>query len=226
LQRAAEKTRTGGFKAVVFDFDGTLAELNIDFSAMRAAVLALVARYRIPAEGIGTLHILEMIEAAADRLALRSPEEASPFFQTARELIVGIEIDAAGKGTLFAGTRELLAELGRRSIRVGVVTRNCRAAVFTTFPDIDRYCQAVLTRDDTERIKPDPKHLTTALSFLGALPGDAAMVGDHPLDIQLGKAAGTFTIGVLSGHSTREALCGAGADLILPDASALLDNIP
>ena len=103
----------------------------------------------------------------------------------------------------------LLAELGRRSIRIGdrdeklPGRRSCR-----TFPDIDRYCQAVLTRDDTVRIKPHPEHLTTALSLLGAAPADAAMVGDHPLDIQLGREAGTFTIGVLSGHSTREALCG------------------
>jgi phosphoglycolate phosphatase len=159
-------------------------------------------------------------------VALRSPEEASPFSHAARQLIAGIEIEAASKGTLFAGTRELLAELGRRSIRIGVVTRNCRAAVCATFPDIDRYCQAVLTRDDTERIKPHPKHLTTALGLLATLPADAAMVGDHPLDIQLGRGAGTFTIGVLSGHSTREALCGAGADLILPAAYALLKNLP
>ena len=75
-------------------------------------------------------------------------------------------------------------------------------------------------------IKPHPEHLTTALSLLGASPADAAMVGDHPLDIQLGKETGTFTIGVLSGHSTREALSGAGADLILPDASHILKNIP
>jgi len=216
----------GPWKAVVFDFDGTLAKLNIDFAGMRAAVLGLIARYQIPAEGIGTLHILEMIEAAARRLGLRSPEEVSPFSHAARELIAGIEIDAARAGTLFTGTRGLLAELGRRSIGIGIVTRNCRAAVRTTFPDIDRYCQVVLTRDDTERIKPHPKHLTTALSLLGVLPADAAMVGDHPLDIQLGRGVGTFTIGVLSGHSTRESLCGAGADLILPDASALLNNIP
>ncbi len=216
----------GPFRAIVFDFDGTLAKLNIDFSGMRAAILDLIARYRIPAEGIMNLHILEMIEAAANRLALRSPDEASPFSHAAHALIAGIEIEAASKGTLFAGTKPLLTELVRRSIRIGVVTRNCRAAVSKTFPDIDHYCQAVLTRDDTEQIKPHPKHLTTALRLLGTLPADAAMVGDHPLDIQLGREAGTFTIGVLSGHSTREALCGAGADLILPDASSILNNIP
>lgn len=214
------------FKAIVFDFDGTLAELNIDFSGMRAVLLELIARYGIPTEGMTNLHILEMIEAAANRLAHHSPDEASSFSRIAHALITRIEVEAASRGTLFAGTKPLLTELGHRSIRIGVVTRNCRAAVSKAFPDIDRYCHAVLTRDDTERIKPHPEHLTTALSLLGALPADAAMVGDHPLDIQLGRQTGTYTIGVLSGHSTREALVGAGADLVLPDASSLLKNIP
>lgn len=193
---------------------------------MRTAVLAMITRYGVSSAGIMNLHILEMIEAAAARLAHDSPDEASPFSQAAHALIARIEIEAAGRGTLFACTKTLLAELGHRSIRVGVVTRNCRAAVLRTFPEIDGYCQAVLTRDDTSRIKPHPEHLTTALSLLGVSPADAVMVGDHPLDMQIGKETGTFTIGVLSGHSTRDALFGAGADLILPDASHILSNIP
>jgi len=216
----------GQWKAIVFDFDGTLAELNIDFSGMRAAVLELMARYRIPPEGIGNLHILEMIAAAVAHLAHRAPDQAPTFSHAAHTLIARIEIQAASKGALFAGTKTLLTGLARRSIRIGVVTRNCRAAVVRTFPDIDRYCHAVLTRDDAAQIKPHPEHLAAVLRMLGASPADAAMVGDHPLDMQLGKEAGTFTIGVLSGHSTREALSGAGADLILPDVSHILKNIP
>ena len=216
----------GQWKAIVFDFDGTLAELNIDFSGMRTAVLELMARYRIPPEGIGNLHILEMIAAAVAHLAYRTPDQAPTFSHAAHTLIARIEVQAASEGALFAGTKTLLTGLAGRSIRIGVVTRNCRAAVVRTFPDIDRYCHAVLTRDDAERIKPHPEHLTTVLRMLGASPADAAMVGDHPLDMQLGKEAGTFTIGVLSGQSTREALTGAGADLILPDVSHILKNIP
>jgi phosphoglycolate phosphatase len=216
----------GSWKATVFDFDGTLAKLNIDFSGMRAGILDLIAHYRIPAEGITTLHILEMIEAARTHLALHLPDEAPVFFHAAHAWITRIEIEAASEGALFAGTKTLLAELGRRSIRIGVVTRNCRAAVIKTFPDIDRYCQAVLTRDDACRVKPHPDHLLTALSLLGTHPADAVMVGDHPLDIQLGRKTGAYTIGVLSGHATREALLGAGADMILTDASYILKNIP
>ncbi|MHB8769782.1 MAG: HAD family hydrolase [Syntrophales bacterium] len=214
------------FRAIVFDFDGTLARLTIDFAGMRTAVLDLIARYPIPTDGLMNYHILEMVEEARTRIARLDRHGASAFFRSAHALIAAIEMEAARSGSLFAGTEELLAELGRRGIGVAVVTRNCRAAVVATFPAIDRTCRVVLTRDDTARIKPHPAHLLAALRALGTDPADAAMVGDHPLDIRLGREAGTFTIGVLSGHSTREALETAGADLVLPDAVSLLNATP
>jgi phosphoglycolate phosphatase len=48
------------------------------------------------------------------------------------------------------------------------------------------------------------------------------MVGDHPMDIQTGKDAGAFTIGVLTGYSGREALEQAGADMVLDTATDIL----
>jgi phosphoglycolate phosphatase len=219
-------TDPGSWKAIIFDFDGTLAQLNIDFSAMRAALLNLMSDYRIPAEGILNLHILEMVEAAGALLARRSPGDVSSFSHAAHKLIAKKEIEAANEGMLFDSTRPLLAALESRFIRTGVVTRNCRAAVIKTFPDIDRYCQAVMTRDDPCRTKPHPEHLMATLGLLRALPTEAAMVGDHPLDIQLGREAGTYTIGVLTGHSTKESLLQASADLILPDTSHILKIFP
>lgn len=209
------------FSAIVFDFDGTLAALNIDFAAMRTGVRELIARYPIATDGIVQLHILEMIQEATQRIMRVDPRGAAAFSQSAYALIAGIEMDAASRGALFPRTEELLLELARRKIGIGVVTRNCRAAVLRTFPAIDRYCQAVLTRDDTDLIKPHPAHLRTALRALGASPREAAMVGDHPLDMQLGRDAGASPIGVLTGHATREALAAAGADLILPDITHL-----
>ncbi len=214
------------WKAIVFDFDGTLAELNIDFTAMRADVLKLISRHRIPAEGIGSLHILEMIDAAAALLAAKRPEEADPFHRAAHALITAREIDAARRGGLFDTTRALLGELRGRSIGTGIVTRNCRAALVRIFPDIDSCVQTVLTRDDPLRVKPHPDHLKAALRALGVVPAAAAMVGDHPLDIQLAREAGTAAIGVLTGNSTREELLAARADLIIPNAAPILDTLP
>jgi histidinol phosphatase-like enzyme len=39
----------------------------------------------------------------------------------------------------------------------------------------------------TRRVKPHPEHLLTALKLLDVPPERAIMVGDHPMDITLGK---------------------------------------
>jgi phosphoglycolate phosphatase len=80
-------TTRASWKAIVFDFDGTLAKLNIDFTTMRSDVLDLISHHRIPAEGIRKLHILEMIDAAGVLLAAERPEEAAPFRHAAHALI-------------------------------------------------------------------------------------------------------------------------------------------
>jgi phosphoglycolate phosphatase-like HAD superfamily hydrolase len=67
--------------------------------------------------------------------------------------------------------------------------------------------------------------MRTALRILKASPDKAAMVGDHPIDIHLGRDAGAFTIGVLTGHSGREDFLAARADLILAKAPQILNYL-
>jgi len=61
---ASLKIRQTTIKAVIFDFDGTLAKLTIDFSKMRSDIEALVASYRIIPQELKTTFVLETIVAA------------------------------------------------------------------------------------------------------------------------------------------------------------------
>ena len=207
---------------MVFDFDGTLAELNIDFSAMRTALLKLMADTNLPGNGIAHLPILELMEAAGSQLAQRNPHLKQKFLDAALQIVTGIEMDAARRGRLYDGVRALLTELRARSIQIGVVTRNCRSAVYTVFPDIDWYCQAILAREDSPRVKPHPDHLRATLNVLGISPADAVMIGDHPMDIRLGRETGTDTIGVLTGSADRVTLLQERADLIIDHISDIM----
>jgi phosphoglycolate phosphatase len=72
------------------------------------------------------------------------------------------------------------------------------------------------------RFKPDPLHLTVALDRLGTPHDQGIIIGDHPLDIATGKAAGAMTGGVASGNTPLAELETAGADLVAPDAWLLL----
>ena len=98
---------------------------------------------------LSNLYILEMIKAAQKLISEMDPSKEEIFVEQAIALITKIEIEAAKEGELIGGTRDMLAELKRRNIKAGVVTRNCRAAVTTVFPDIFNYCGAVITREMT-----------------------------------------------------------------------------
>lgn len=214
------------FEAILFDYDGTLAVLNIDFAAMRQQLLAFTVAQGIAAPALHAFDILEMRDHATALLQAQQPEQAQRYAQDATQLIQAIEVEAAQRSGLLPGVPALLEALRLAGIGVGIVTRNCEAAVRVTFPQVDAYCQAFVPRDRVTQVKPHPAHLQAALATLGTPPARALMVGDGAMDIQAGKALGMFSIGVLSGTTSRAALVAQGADLVLESVVDLLPYLP
>jgi phosphoglycolate phosphatase len=166
--------------------------------------------------------VLEWLSWLEEHLGRANGAEARSFRQQAFALICSMEIEAARCGALFAFTRPLLKDLLLKGIKTAVITRNCNDAVRLVFPEIDHYCCAFLARDHVASPKPDAAHLVGALEVIGADPGTALMVGDHPIDIQTGKAARILTAGVFSGNASREDLLGAGADWVARNCEELI----
>ena len=207
---------------IIFDFDGTLAKLNIDFQEMRNAIMAVVLSHGIAKDEIHTHFVLEMIDSVFAVLMQRSEKQARRFLNEANTIIENIEIEAAAQGELFEGTRELLTFLQSKAFSCGIITRNCVKAVKIVFPEILSYCPIVICRNDVTKVKPHPEHIRLALTRLGSSACNTLMIGDHPIDIRTGRNAGTKTCGVLTGRCQETDFIEAGADIILPQASDLL----
>jgi phosphoglycolate phosphatase len=94
------------------------------------------------------------------------------------------------------------------------------------FPDLDVYCRAFLARDHVTQVKPHPAHLRAALDLLGCTPDRTLMIGDGALDMQAGKRLHMFSIGVLTGTSTRQSLIEHGADLVFDTVADLRHYLP
>jgi len=212
--------RRGALEAVIFDFDGTLAELVIDFTAMKRRVTEAAAAYLPTVPPANGLPVLEYAARLARSMA--DGEAARRFLDEVAGHVRDVEIEAAARARLFPATRAALAALAREHVRCGIITRNCREAVLRVFPDAERAVGVVLTRDDTPYVKPDPRHLLAALSALGAAPARSLMVGDHPMDVATGKAAGTLTAGVASGRVGLPELGRSEPDFLAADVAALL----
>jgi phosphoglycolate phosphatase len=207
---------------VVFDFDGTLARLNIDFNRMRRVIAELVSAYGMDHQDLQHKYVLEMIDETAAILKNDSPRKSQSFKEEACRRIEDIEVEAAGRGELFEGTKKLLTTLREHSVRTGIITRNCARAVHLIFPDIPAFCTAVVCRDHVRRVKPHPEQLNLALSLLEASPGRSLMIGDHPLDIETGHNAGALSAGVLTGHFQKEDFLTAGADMVFQKATDII----
>ena len=206
-------------KATIFDFDGTLAILNIDFSSMRERIFDLMKHYGIREEMIREHYALEVIDEVYQTLYKKNSYSAEAFYQEAHQILHQVEMRAAEKGNLIQGTKSTLESLRAKSIKVGIITRNCEDAVRKVFPDINHFCDVFVPRNSIRKVKPHPDHLTHVLNSLKISGEDAVMIGDHIIDIQAGKKVGMKTIGVLTGRTKREEFEMAGADYILREAS-------
>ena len=209
-------------KAMVFDFDGTLAVLTIDFGLMRRRVLEWMKAYGIGEERIHEKYLLEIIEEVRHLMVEeKRAKEAEKFFDGAHQILKEVELEAAAGGKLIPGSKEVLCSLREKGVKVGIVTRNCEDAVRRVFPDMDAYCDVFVSRDGVRKVKPHPDHLTSVMKALRVSGAEAVMVGDHVLDILAGKKVGMKTVGVLTGYIKREEFEKAGADYILSSVSEI-----
>lgn len=204
-------------RAVIFDFDGTLAVFNIDFVSMRDQVLDLVRRFGVDQSSIREKYLLEQIDEVC-QILWKNTSDVERFYEEAHQILHKIELRAAEEGRLIPGTKEMLVHLRRSGMKIGIVTRNCEEAVRKVFADIDYFCDVFLSRSVIKKVKPHPDHLFSVLKSLGVGPEEAVMIGDHTIDILAGQRAGMKTVGVLTGRIKREEFERAGADLILNEA--------
>ncbi|MCD6359472.1 MAG: HAD family hydrolase [Armatimonadetes bacterium] len=209
--------------AAIFDFDGTLAETNIDFARMRAEVLLVAERWGLRDGLDERRYILEIVDQV---LTLLPDDEARERFRReAEEAMQAVELEATSVADPFPGVPAALQALLDSDIRVGIITRNCRAGVRSVLNRHHIPHEVLLTRDDVELVKPDPAHLLKALEMLQVAPEQAVMVGDHLTDIETARAAGTLAAGVLTAGTTREQFEQARPDLIAVDVPEVVRHI-
>lgn len=204
--------------AVIFDLDGTLQSLEIDFHGLRARLCSFLEGYGLPPpEG----PLLEAVAAALGALSARGM--AGPDLHQVRlmagQIMDSWEMASYPKARTFPAVNEMLAELSTHGFRLAVQSRACRAYVLRSVERIGFPFDAVASRDDVKRPKPHSEGVHMLLERLRCDARSSFVVGDHPFDIEAGKRAGTICIGVLTGAANEEKLVEAGADAVFSAAN-------
>jgi phosphoglycolate phosphatase len=210
-------TKLSGF---LFDLDGTLVETPIDFAGMKRGVSNLAESLGLDPKELQAFDILGMIEEAERRLEGKSLPRS--FREQAESLLTRYELEAASVAKELPGASETLITLKERSYQVGIVTRNSKEGALLALDRVPLPYDVLLTRRDAPRPKPDPDPLLRAARRMETPPDRCAMVGDHPMDMRAGRAAGMLCIAVQTRDPSPQAFADAQPDAILPGVKDLL----
>ena len=162
-------------EAIVYDLDGTLVRLAVEWDQVRAEVLDL---YR--EAGVGGTDSLWDMMANAPEHGLRDPVEAA----------IRRHEEAGARTSDRLG---LADELLSTKQPAGICSLNaesaCRIALDTH--DLLAAVDSVVGRDSVDAHKPDPTPLLAVIDELGAAPAQTLFVGDSERDLETAKRAGT-----------------------------------
>jgi HAD superfamily hydrolase (TIGR01509 family) len=172
-----QKTRCC-IKAVLFDFDGTLTRPGaIDFQIIKKALGCPLDQ-----------PVLEFIDAMAEKRDRRN----------AMRRLNRFEAEAAANSRPNDGAQEIIIWLKRRTIPMGIITRNSRHSVLRSLENFDAIgatdFEVMITRDDPLPPKPSGAGVLHAAGQLGVKPRHLLMVGDYLFDPMAGKDAGAMTV--------------------------------
>jgi HAD superfamily hydrolase (TIGR01509 family) len=135
------------------------------------------------------------------------------------------DVFSRGEVELIDGVDGLFEELKIRGFSLAIVTSSMTEIVipFLKARRLHGYFACILGRNEVPRLKPFPDPLLKCLEMLDVQSCDSVYVGDSAIDIQAGKAAGTATVGVLTGASDLSRLKAETPDVILDSVGDLLD---
>ncbi len=164
------------YDAVVYDLDGTLVDLDVDWEETAVDVREVYAAAAIEAPGGG---LWKLLAAASDHDL--APEVEAAIAARERE------------GARAAGRLPHAEELRSRSVPTGVCSLNCEEAcrIALASQDLLEAVDAVVGRDTVGTRKPDPEPLLEVVSRIGATPERTLFVGDSERDELTAERAGT-----------------------------------
>jgi pyrophosphatase PpaX len=179
-------------KAIIFDFDGTLADtLPICFYAFQS-VFKEFDDTEVTADEIKSMFGPSETGIIKENLKNSSWDRAiDMYYQKYSEKHVELV-------TANEEVKNLLHLLKKQEFKLAIVTGKARRSLDISLDhlDMNELFDVIITGDDVSNPKPHPEGLNQALSLLNITNDEAMFIGDSDADIEAGKKANVHTVGV------------------------------
>ena len=209
--------------AAIFDIDGTLVTFKFDAEGVRRALIGELVARGVDTSGLDLSSTTQTILDTAKERMPPGDGGYEDFRRKAFDVLDTFELKDIASTKPFPGVREALDGLKSKGVRLGVLTNGGRksAARSLTVAGLQGFFEFVLTRNDTETMKPRPEGLLKAVSLLSLPKEDVYYVGDTPYDVMAAKNAGVMSVSVATGNYAADRLAAAGPDFVITSLSEL-----
>jgi pyrophosphatase PpaX len=218
--RGAAGRRAPVYKAVVFDLDGTVVDsVELILVSFQHAIREVLGRELSREEAIAWVGM-----PLREQMERFSPEHADELVEVYREFN---HREHDRMLTLYEGIEDLLYDLRKESVKVGLVTSKSRFTTQMAFDltGIDAYFDATVCAGEASGNKPEPDPILACLEQVRVEPAEAAYVGDSPSDIQAALAAKVVAIAVTWGVFTEERLVAEKPDVLVHTIPELAEQL-
>jgi pyrophosphatase PpaX len=215
----------GSIKAIIFDMDGTLIDsMDLYHAILRDIMESLGMELTLSRELL--FETLSQGKKLSDIIFPPDMNNRKGTVERFSTLAMNALKDTFSRCDveLIDGVIPLFKKLKDRGFRLAIVTSSITEMVvpFLKAKNLHSYLNCVLGRTEVPQLKPLPDPLLKCMEILNVEPRESVYVGDSAVDIQAGKAAGAWTVGVLTGTSDLNRLKAQGPDVILDSVGDLL----
>jgi len=214
-------------KAVLFDFDGTVIDLNFKYAESRIAIISFLKELYFDTSIFSPYDTAQtIIEKVEKQIIEKSMNmKLSEIKDKIWSIIDEFEIEAVDASELVKETKSILKLLSERGIKKGLVTNSGRKAVQLALirHGLERGFDAVVTRDEVDRLKPYGDGIELALRILSVPIENAAYVGDSVNDVLAAKNANVSSIIINRWTSYIEKLRKLSPNYIVNSLSEAMD---
>ena len=207
---------------IIFDFDGTLGDTRRNIvMTMQMTITELHLSNRSEDECAATIGLplagcfRTLFPDLQEGLISRCAETYRRLFN---ENLKNIRPEA------FPDVVETLSVLHQKGFTLTIASSRSHNSLseLTHNMGIADYIPYILGADDVKEAKPKPEPVLKTLADMHFDAGEALVVGDMAVDIQMGTAAGVKTCGVTWGNGTKDELLQAGADYTIDHMKELI----
>lgn len=122
----------------------------------------------------------------------------------------------------YEGIIDLLKTLKKKQFKIGVLSNKFDKAVKRLCEDyFGGLIDVAVGESSTIPPKPSPEGVEEIIKILGSEKNKTVLIGDSETDIQTAKNAGIYSVGVLWGFRSEQALIDAGADELVDTPKSL-----